>query len=229
MTVSFMRGGSGTVLPFDSMIDTVHQWNSRRVNPYRLASLDRVMGASLLDVGCGNGGYVDHFARNTHAIGMDVNAYPSWKKQRGEYLIGSVDSIPFQDDAFDCVSCFEVIEHVDDPASAMDELARVCRRNLILTVPNCELTSGLENSRLAYFHFTDSSHKHFFTVKSFRTLVQSAGLRILEQTLINPIDPYPFIAEAVGGPAWLWRSVKRLRRRAEHKMTILISAQKGRG
>jgi len=41
----------------------------------------------------------------------------------------------FRDDSVDTVVCMEVLEHVDDLKTAVDEILRVARRRVIITVP----------------------------------------------------------------------------------------------
>ncbi len=40
-------------------------------------------------------------------------------------VIGDVMALPFADNTFDCVSCFETLEHVKDPRKALAEIRRV--------------------------------------------------------------------------------------------------------
>lgn len=47
----------------------------------------------------------------------------------------SVTSLPFQDAAFDCVLCAEVLEHVPDVRAAAAEISRVARRDVLIGVP----------------------------------------------------------------------------------------------
>jgi SAM-dependent methyltransferase len=48
---------------------------------------------------------------------------------------GSIYKLPFADKFFDTVMCLEVLEHLDSPDKGMEELCRVCRRWLIMSVP----------------------------------------------------------------------------------------------
>ena len=48
----------------------------------------------------------------------------------------SVHKLDFADGAFDLVLCLEVLEHLDQPAVALSELARVTRRDLVVSVPH---------------------------------------------------------------------------------------------
>jgi methyltransferase family protein len=57
-----------------------------------------------------------------------------------DYRVMDVASMDYPDDSFDTVLCMEVIEHLDDDdaRSALLELRRVCRGQLIIMVPYCE-------------------------------------------------------------------------------------------
>ena len=64
--------------------------------------------------------------------GVDLSAYSVARvagaaaRRRG--ADGDVTALPFTDGGFDLVLCLEVLEHLDDPAAAVRELARVARR-----------------------------------------------------------------------------------------------------
>ena len=76
----------------------------------------------LLDVGCGEMPYLTLFEPHVReVVGMDT-----WDNPRAT-LEGVIESIPADDASFDVVLCAQVLEHVDDPAQGIRELARVTR------------------------------------------------------------------------------------------------------
>ncbi len=85
----------------------------------RLAHAD--LGAyRLLDVGCGQKPYLPLFAPYAaEYVGVDPAEVPEAD------LRGSAEALPVGDGAFDVVLCIQVLEHADDPARAVQELARV--------------------------------------------------------------------------------------------------------
>jgi len=46
------------------------------------------------------------------------------------------EKIPFPDNAFDCVLCLDVLEHLDNIHEAFDDLCRVSRRYVIVSLPS---------------------------------------------------------------------------------------------
>ena len=87
----------------------------------------------VLEVGIGNG-FLTRYLREK---GWDVTTLDIVSELRPD-VAGSVLSLPFGDTAFDVVTCFEVLEHLpyDDFTKALEELRRVSRRHLILSVPD---------------------------------------------------------------------------------------------
>ena len=76
----------------------------------------------LLDVGCGEMPYlalIESHAREV--VGLDTVDNPR------AALRGPIEAIPAEDASFDVVLCAQVLEHCDDPAQGVRELARVTR------------------------------------------------------------------------------------------------------
>jgi ubiquinone/menaquinone biosynthesis C-methylase UbiE len=90
-------------------------------------------GASYLDVGCGRGEMVK-LAKSRGVLAVGLELVPSLCD--GETIHhGSVLDLPWRDDAFHYVSCYDMIEHLppEHVDRALDELFRVCRNTLYLT------------------------------------------------------------------------------------------------
>lgn len=89
-------------------------------------------GARVLDAGCGlaYGTQMLADAGAAETVGVDVAA-SVLDVARGrvtgavELVAARIEDLPFADGHFDLVVCFETIEHVEDPQSALTEMARV--------------------------------------------------------------------------------------------------------
>jgi SAM-dependent methyltransferase len=76
----------------------------------------------VLDVGCGVKPYYPFFAGvASEYLGVDVVENPAAE------LLGPVEALPVETASFDVVLCTQVLEHCDDPRTAVSELARVTR------------------------------------------------------------------------------------------------------
>ena len=97
---------------------------------------------SVLDAGCGEGETLDRIGSLLpgKVTGIDLNpesvAFTAERIPNGEFSVADITALPFEDDSFDLVLCLEVLEHIPDPAPALAELARVCRGDIVLSVPS---------------------------------------------------------------------------------------------
>jgi ubiquinone/menaquinone biosynthesis C-methylase UbiE len=125
-----------------------------------VANLDRVFAQlgpepvrRALEVGCGEGVIADKLHRRFGEVVAldlpDAGLRADWRGYPGpRFLHASAHELPFDDDWFDVVVAAEVLEHLPDPVKGLQEMARVGRRHLVLSVPrepifrSCNLVAG---------------------------------------------------------------------------------------
>jgi ubiquinone/menaquinone biosynthesis C-methylase UbiE len=109
-------------------------------------------GDIFLDIGCGSGVQLAKLASSTYslAIGIDLNRNAlKYARRRGlpntEFIIADVQYLPIKAGVVQKILCSEVIEHLDSPASLVNELRRVLGRGgeVVLTTPNENSPWGL--------------------------------------------------------------------------------------
>ncbi len=118
-------------------------WNEHFAR-YAFASL-YASGKRVLDLGCGAGYGAAHLAQSaTRVTGVDISA-DAIRHAREHYRMenlafeeATATSLPFPDAAFDLVTAFEVIEHLEDWDGLLAETARVLTEEgaAILSTPN---------------------------------------------------------------------------------------------
>lgn len=104
-----------------------------------------VDGAEVLDLGC-NVGYGAALLRPhcARVVAVDVNeaALAEARRRYGDrgitFQLVDGHRLPFDDNSFDVVVSFQVLEHVPDPDQFLNEIRRVLRRGgrAVLTTPN---------------------------------------------------------------------------------------------
>jgi SAM-dependent methyltransferase len=65
----------------------------------------------------------------------DADLAADWRARGLAGMFADIGRLPFPDASFGLVLAIEVLEHVPDPDLALDELARVARHHLVLSVP----------------------------------------------------------------------------------------------
>ncbi len=122
---------------------------------------------SILDAGCGEGINLLTLSREgdwelegleltAESLAIARDALP----ERVRLRQGDVQRLPYDDRSFDLVLGTEVLEHVDDPARALREMARVARHRLILSVPREPLWRALNMLRGKYLTHLGNTDGH---------------------------------------------------------------------
>lgn len=167
---------------------TYESYLRRGINQERLNAILKFAGNSILDVGCGGGAYVLKLADQYQIRGVDYQKFPTWAKMPDLFSLSDAHRLNLDDDSVDTICSFEALEHLENPAEALKEYYRVCKKNIILTVPNCHLTDGMEKSQLIYYHWIDRTHQNFFEMEDISRLVMEAGFKISQKYYINQIS-----------------------------------------
>lgn len=83
----------------------------------------------VLDVGCRDRALSARLPQGCRYVGMDI--FPP-----ADVIASAEDPLPFAANSFSCVVFADVLEHLNDPHSAVDEAFRVARRSVVVLLPN---------------------------------------------------------------------------------------------
>ena len=143
---------------------------------------------TVADIGCGEG-FVMQYLMNVlpklHCVGIDIDIdslrrgqliHPDIQVQKG-----TIYNLPYTTRAFDLVLCIEVLEHLDQPRQALEELIRITKRYCLFSVPNepfFRLANFLRGKNITRFG-DDIGHMNHWSKKSFARFLRTSGLKIL--------------------------------------------------
>lgn len=109
-------------------------WYYRGLHAHLLSCLSKYgpadPGATVLDAGCGTGGFLRQLAARRPAWrieGVDFSEEAcrlAALRSKCAVRHASVDRLPFADGAFDAIVCADVLSNVEDPAAALVEMRR---------------------------------------------------------------------------------------------------------
>jgi 2-polyprenyl-3-methyl-5-hydroxy-6-metoxy-1,4-benzoquinol methylase len=139
-----------------------------------------IFGKSILDFGCGNGGFikkaknlacavsgVEPEKRVREILGGEFSIYPNVEGLKGEY---------------DLITAFHVIEHIKDPLAVIKSLSKHLNKGarLVIEVPNSSdaLLALFESKPFQNFTYW-SQHLYLFNSFNLRKLIALSGLRVL--------------------------------------------------
>lgn len=136
----------------------------------------------LLDLGCGNGSYLEIM----RALGWTVRGLEpdpvaaKIARDRGFDVIGSsIEEASLPEEAFDRITMSHVIEHVIDPVQVLAVARHALKEGGRLTVLTPNAASwGHGKFRDAWFHLDPPRHLHLFTLGNLMSCADRARLRV---------------------------------------------------
>ncbi len=137
-----------------------------------VAALPPPPDARILDAGCGSGRNMVELVRFGSVTGTDVSERAlelARERGVGEVELAPLESLPFDDAAFDVITCLDVVEHIPEEAGALQELRRVVAPagRLVVTVP--------AYPRLWSRHDDVNQHQRRYTDKTLVAAAEAAG------------------------------------------------------
>lgn len=121
--------------------------------------------------------------RGYDCLGLDISRYAIsrvGKKVFGAILGDIQTALPLRSNSLDIVIMLDVIEHLDRPSTAIEEIRKVLKPNgwLYLATPNLTAITRLLKGR-KWYGFLDKSHVSLFTPFSLQKLLQEHNFEIL--------------------------------------------------
>jgi SAM-dependent methyltransferase len=204
-----------------------HWWyrGRRRIVIDTVTDLATGPAPRILDAGCGSGRNMVELARLGSVTGTDVSERAlelARERDVGAAELAPLETLPFDDDSFDLITCLDVIEHIPDDVGALRELQRVVAPGgwLVVTVPAYPWLWGR--------HDEANHHQRRYTKKTLVAAATSAGWQLerlthfnalllpaaaayrLVERRLNPRGDAP--SELDRTPAWANRALERVLR-----------------
>lgn len=141
----------------------------------------------ILDLGCGPGHLGAVFGGLGHRVtGVDVHVDDTARDRLGDVLTADLDNgIPDSIGDFDVIVMADLIEHVRDPGTLLADARNHLRDggSVLVSVPNFGHWYPRLRTLVGRFDYDqrgilDSTHLRFFTLRSFRRMVERAGFDV---------------------------------------------------
>jgi 2-polyprenyl-3-methyl-5-hydroxy-6-metoxy-1,4-benzoquinol methylase len=172
------------------------RYQSKEDDPYSshsvvLSLVGDGAGKRILDVGAAQGALAARFQERGFRVTClegDPTLAAAAKDKCDELIVADLDKpLPQLNGGYDVIVYGDVLEHLKNPMEVFRGLNQYLRPEgkMIVSVPNIAhfwVRLNLFCGRFAYRErgILDSTHLHFFTLKSFRRFLEEAGLHIEE-------------------------------------------------
>jgi SAM-dependent methyltransferase len=179
--------------------------------------------ASVLEVGCGRGGFGSTLRRSRRIDRLAaIEVHPEAAAEARSYFdhvwCGDfpdvVDAIA---ERFDCVLFLDVLEHLVDPWEALRRTRELLKPAglVVASIPNARVLPVSLGLLRGDWHYQsqgvlDRTHLRFFTRLSIERLAYESGFDLLSIDPINPIAGHEAVAHAVVGRSRIKRHLSDL-------------------
>jgi 2-polyprenyl-3-methyl-5-hydroxy-6-metoxy-1,4-benzoquinol methylase len=158
----------------------------------------------LLDFGCGSGWFAERMRRRGWRVeGIDFSEHAARQAEQAYGIRVHVGSLPHSDipgESFDLLNMGSVLEHVHEPHSVIEAAAGALKPGGMLAVSVPNLASWAVERFGANAYSVDlPRHLLFFTPVTLRRLLESHGLRVSRQQMLNRVS-------------WLRRTLRNVRK-----------------
>jgi 2-polyprenyl-3-methyl-5-hydroxy-6-metoxy-1,4-benzoquinol methylase len=161
---------------------------------------------SILDVGCGQGRFLELVKEQTGAETWGIEVVNAIAEEGinmiDKVLVGKIEEVIdiIPDGYFDCISFNDVLEHLLEPKDVLRMMSKKLSKNgvILASIPNVRYFFNLREL-LFYkdWHYTDSgvldsTHFRFFTKRSMIRMFEEAGYLVMKPYGINRIKSWKF-------------------------------------
>lgn len=146
---------------------------------------DRPGPLTILEAGCGSGGNLRLLSRFGAVDGFEFDAEArALAVEKGIAAIthGELpDTVPQQDDSYDLVALFDVLEHIAAHRESLETLGRKLKPDghILITVPAMPWLWSEHDER--------HHHQRRYTATSLRTVIEEAGLKVTDIGYFNAL------------------------------------------
>ncbi len=178
--IYFTSGGECGIADYDAL------WR-RRLSHFYVPRLDRIRAfhppARLLDIGCASG-YLMRAAQDRGWQTAGVELSPEMRRRAAALtrspIFESIDQALQSAQRFECVTMFEVIEHLSDPVGIMTQVADLLAPGgiLALSTPNCDCPGAIAGEPINVW-FDPPEHISYFAADTIRDCLARSGFETL--------------------------------------------------
>ena len=148
---------------------------------------DEIATATFVDLGDSSGIFLRALGKPGYSLNVSEQALKNIKAKGIAGIGANVGSLPFKDSSIDHVLLFQTLEHLPNPIATLQEIYRVCKKSLFISIPYVSQTQIRE------FNYDPArpipEHRIFeFNDDDFRKIVSHTGFKIDQTEVVEVLD-----------------------------------------
>jgi len=159
----------------------------------RVAYLKGIKHKSVLDVGCGDNGYIPYLLcrQGNNVLGIDKRAEAIGSARKAhlgkkelDFRQMDISNLGILKEKFDCAVCMEVIEHIIDDRKLLRNMHAAIRKGGLLVVSTININSQIAKEPAdTVLETEDGGHvRRGYTKKELEEKIREAGFKVLQSS-----------------------------------------------
>jgi SAM-dependent methyltransferase len=142
----------------------------------------------ILDVGCGLGSLLSAVSNEWDKYGIELSRKAAeYASKHCNTHVGTLIDCPYEDNQFDCITMYHVIEHVKDPISNIKKIKALLKNKGTFIIGTPDFDSGSARRFGKNYRLLDPGHIRLFSNDSMHRFLRDFGFKIckVEYTYFN--------------------------------------------
>ncbi len=148
---------------------------------------DEIATSTFADLGDSSGIFLKALGKPGISVNVAEEALQNIKAKGIGGIRANVGSLPFKDSSVDRILLFETLEHLPNPITDLQEIYRVCRKSLFVSIPYVSKT----NIHRYNYHPEWPIHQHHifeFNNDDFKKIVSHTSFKLNKAETVEVLD-----------------------------------------
>ncbi len=141
-------------------------------------------GGRLLDVGCALGFFLDEARDDFETYGVEISSFAAEYAQEKlglQVIQGRFLEVEFEPEFFDCITFWDVIEHLPDPTLNLKKAYNLLKPDGLLVLSTGDIGSFGAKLMGRHWHLLlPPQHIYYFSQETIKKLFEKTGFEIIE-------------------------------------------------
>jgi len=138
----------------------------------------------LLDVGCALGFFLDEAKSDFDTYGVEISKFAATyacEKLGLQVSNARFLDVEFEDEFFDCITLWDVIEHLPDPTLNLQKAYKLLKSDGLLVLSTGDIDSFVGKLMGKYWHLIlPPQHIYYFSKDTIKRLLEKVGFKIIK-------------------------------------------------